>query len=954
MRRLALMALALCLAVVGHVPTASAAFDFSAVDVAFRQEDGSMATRAGSHPFAMTTTLRVTTSTIPEGDSCGSPECETPQGETKNLTVELPTGFAGNPFATPRCSSEEFAELDLESFAPACPNTSAVGLVGVKGEYGPIPVGQDILNYSPVYNLEPPPGVAAKLGFYVLGVPVTVETGVAEEPPYSLRSTLTEISQALLFYGSELTLWGTPADSAHDSLRGNCLDSKGFGEIISLGECPVAIPKIPFLTLPRACQGPLTTRFVADSWQEPGVFAEGVAVTHDDGSPPNPQGMTACSKLTFEPQTQAQPTSNAAESPTGIDFSVEVDDEGLKSPQGTAQSDIRKLVVALPEGVTANPSAASGLGVCTKAQYEAADLDTPGCPSSAKLGTLSVQTPLLEDQILQGSVFLAEQDNPDTPQPGAENPFDSLLALYMLIRDPEFGIFVAQAVKVEPDPSTGRLVTVAEDLPQFPLSRIDLHLREGPRAPLVTPPACGRYATEAVLTPWSGNLPLTSTSAFEITSGPDGGPCPQGLPFSPGFQAGTENNNAGSHSPLHLRLTRSDGDQDLTKFSASLPPGLVAKLAGLSQCSDAALAAAKARTGRAEQAVPSCPDSARIGSVVAGAGVGEALTYVPGSMYLAGPYNGTPLSIAAIVPGVAGPFDVGTVVTRVALDIHPRTAEVTVDGAASDPIPHILAGIPLKVRDIRVAADRPQFTLNPTSCDPFAFGASIWGGGADAFSALDDSPVSVSERFQAANCAALGFKPRLSIKLTGGAKRGGHPGLVGSYRPRAGDANLAHLIVRMPRSAFLDQAHIRTICTRVQFADKACPKASIYGTATARTPLLSEPLKGPVYLRSSDNNLPDLVASLRGLIDVEAVARIDSAGGGIRATFTEIPDAPLTEVTLSMMGGKKGLIINSTNLCQTRSYADLRLRAHNAARRHDRVRVRAVDCRPGRQSRRKR
>jgi len=391
-------------------------------------------------------------------------------------------------------------------------------------------------------------------------------------------------------------------------------------------------------------------------------------------------------------------------------------------------------------------------------------------------------------------------------------------------------------------------------------------------------------------------------------------------------------------------LTRRDGDQDLTKFSATLPPGLVAKLAGLAQCPDAALAAARAKSGRAELAAPSCSDSSRIGGVLAGAGVGQSLTYVPGSLYLAGPYKGAPISVAAIVPAVAGPFDVGAVVTRVALRIDPRTAKVTVDGAASDPIPHILAGIPLKVREIRVMADRPQFSLNPTSCDPAAFDASIWGGGANVFSDLDDSPVSRSARFQAANCSALGFSPQLFLKLKGGVRRGAHPALTGAYRPRAGQANLSDLVLRLPRSAFLDQAHIRTICTRVQFAQHACPAAAIYGQATAYTPLLDQPLSGPVYLRSSDHELPDFVADLHGLIDVEAVARIDSAGGGIRATFADVPDAPLTKVTVSMQGAKKGLIVNSTDLCQAKSRADLRLTAHNAKRSASHPPVRAVGC----------
>jgi hypothetical protein len=382
-----------------------------------------------------------------------------------------------------------------------------------------------------------------------------------------------------------------------------------------------------------------------------------------------------------------------------------------------------------------------------------------------------------------------------------------------------------------------------------------------------------------------------------------------------------------------MHLARRDGDQEISRFSATLPPGLTAKLAGVTQCSDSAIEAAKARSGKAELATPSCPASAQIGRVLAGAGVGEVLTYAEGKVYLAGPYNGAPLSVAAIVPAVAGPFDVGTVVTRQALQLNPRTGVVTADGARSDPLPHILAGVPLRVRDIRVYADREQFTLNPTSCNPFRTTAELWAGGSDVFSSADDTPFPASARFQAANCSRLGFKPRLNLELVGGSKRGAHPSLRGVYRPRPGGANLAGAVIRLPHSAFLDQAHIRTICTRVQFAAHACPKGAIYGHASAITPLLDQPLSGPIYLRSSSHDLPDLVADLHGLVDVEAVARIDSVNGGIRATFTRVPDAPLTKVVVSMQGAKKGLIVNSTDLCRGEHLAKASLTAHNAKQR---------------------
>jgi hypothetical protein len=378
-----------------------------------------------------------------------------------------------------------------------------------------------------------------------------------------------------------------------------------------------------------------------------------------------------------------------------------------------------------------------------------------------------------------------------------------------------------------------------------------------------------------------------------------------------------------------MRLIREDGEQDMTKFSSILPPGELGSLKGVAKCPDSAVPIAKAKTGREELAAPSCPASSLIGHTLAGAGVGGALTYVKGYVYLAGPYKGDPLSVIAVTPAVAGPFDAGTVVVRLALTLNPKTAEVEVDGANSDPIPHIIKGIVLKVRDLRVYVDRPNFTLNPTSCDESSARATLFGSYLDVFNPNDDVPVALSTRYQAANCLNLGFKPRLQLKLKGGTKRGGHPGLTANYVPRGGDANVKGLVVRLPRSAFLDQAHIRTICTRVQFAEDACPKGAQYGYIKAFTPLLDEPLQGPVWLRSSSHKLPDLVFDLHGLVDIEVAVRIDSARGGIRATVEDTPDAPLTKVVLQMQGAKKGLIINSRNLCGAKSRANVEFNAQN-------------------------
>jgi hypothetical protein len=898
MKRLAITLAATALMALAIVPAANADFGLKELDVTFNNEDGSVATQAGAHPFSMTTTLAF--DTRPDAEL----GYEVPDGNVRDLRIPQMEGLVGNPTAVPTCSNAEFL-----SGLRNCPVTSQVGVIDViQGE----PSGAE---HFPVYSLTPPPGVAMKLGFYVLVVPVTVELGVNESFPSNILASLTNITNAVPVYRSEVTLWGVPAAKAHDPER------EGAG----CDGCSVNITPKPFLTTPRACLGPLGTSFKADSWQSPGAWFEASVLTHDEAEPSNPQGMIGCGNLSFNPSITAQPTAKAASSPTGLDFSLDVKDENLTNPSedARANSDIRKAVVTLPEGMSTNPSLAEGLTTCSEAQLAAERarfVAGAGCPEASKIGSVEVETPLLENKLVTGSLYIA------TPY---ENPFGTLLGLYMVIRNEELGIKVAQPLKVETDPVTGRITTTADNLPQLPFSHFRLHFREGARSPLATPPACGSHTVKAALYPWAGGPPVTSNSTFQVISGPGSGPCPSGglPPFKPGLTAGTLNNAAGSFSPFNVRLFRSDAEQEITHFSIKLPPGVSGKLAGIPYCPDAAIAAAKARTGphggQEELDAPSCPAASEIGRTLVGAGVGPSLAYAPGKLYLSGPYNGSPLSLVAITAARVGPFDLGTVVVREAFKINPETAEVFIDATGSDPIPHIIKGIPVHLRDIRAYTDRPRFVLNPTSCKRTSTASTVLGSGLDFGSLADDRPVTVSTPFQAADCAALPFKPRLRLSLKGGTKRSDHPKFIARLNMNGiGEAGISRAQVTIPHSEFLDQGNIKTICTRVQFRAGAgngaqCPAGSIYGKARATTPILDQPLEGPVYLRSSENPLPDLVAALHNpQVEIVLVGRIDSVNGQIRNTFETAPDAPVSTFTLEMQGGKKGLLENSTNLCK--------------------------------------
>ncbi len=907
---LGLALLTSCLA----APSAQADFGLNSFDVFFQAPGGAAATQAGSHPEAMKTSFKVNYS--------GEGAAAQPDGEVRDATVTFPAGLVANPAATPPCSNADF----LAAGGPQCPPETQVGESVTEFEEP----GTFSSEPDPIYNLVPPPGSPARVGMRIQrAVPVVLDGAVEPEAPFRFLARVRNASQAVKVLGSEVTLFGTPPAGA-----------------------------TPFLTLPTSCAGPVATSYRALSWE--GAEDSGSVLSHDAAA--NPQGFTGCAApaAAFDPRVAAAPSTAEAASSSGLDFGLSFDQQGLLSsrPGAIAQSTVKEALVTLPEGMTANPSLAEGLGVCTPADLGRETLAAApgqGCPDAAKIGTVSIDTPLLEDPV-PGAAYIAQPYH---------NPFDSLLAFYIVVKDPARGILLKLPAEVSPDPDTGQLRTTVKDAPQIPFTSFDFHFREGQRAPLITPPSCGTHEVGAELTPWARPTEAISKSApFQITAGPGGGPCPTGAPpFEPGFEAGGRNDQAGSYTPFEMRIARGDGEADLSRFSATLPPGVLARLAGVPYCPEAAIARAASRQGATggaeERSDPSCPAASEIGHTIAAAGVGAALTYVPGSLYLAGPYAGDPLSVVAITPALAGPFDAGTVVVREALTLNPTSALAEVDGAASDPIPHILKGIPLNLRELRVSVDRPDFTLNATSCEPAATLATLFSAGT-AQQPLPETPLARSARYQAAGCQALGFEPRLALRLYGGTRRGAHPALRAIVRPRKGDANFSRAVVRLPHSAFLDQGHIRTICTRVQFAAGAgngaqCPKGAVYGHARAWSPLLDEPLSGPVFLRSSNHNLPDMVVALHGLVDINLASRIDSVGGGIRSTFTNIPDAAVSRFVLAMQGGKKGLIVNSRNLCfkPKRNKARANLLGQNGRKQLTKPRVVSVKCAKQRKAKRK-
>jgi hypothetical protein len=848
-------------------------------------EDGSTATQAGSHPYQLSVAMGFNGAAPKEvGDTL-----RVPGGGIRDISGELPQGIVVNPGAVSQCT-----ENQLESLS-SCPDSTQIGTVTLATSV----LGPNLaMTPVPLYNMVPPPGTASVLGLEVLeGVYIHLLGRVRSGGDYGLSADVESIGAKVGLLGDEVTLWGDPTDVSHDQMRGRCLAEGGV----------CGIPKrldTAFLTMPSSCSpDPIDTLIKIDNW-----VREAAEASYESADPSgNPVGFDGCNQLQFEPTIEARPTTNLADSPSGLEFNLHQPQE--MKVDGLSTANLKDTTVALPAGMAVNPSSANGLGACSEAELGQHNPRPANCPDASKIGSVEVTTPLLESP-LTGSVYLAS--------PYA-NPFNSLLAIYIAVEDPKTGIVAKLPGKVVANPITGQLTTAVQESPELPLEDTKIKLFAGPRAALRTPSSCGTYTITSNLTPWSTpeGADAHPTDSFATSVSPSGGACPTseaGAPNHPSFSAGTVSPQAGAYSPFLLKINREDGSQRLAKIEATLPKGLSGKLAGIASCSEAQIAAAKAREapnqGAAEIANPSCPAASEVGTATVGAGAGITPYYTQGHAYLAGPYKGAPLSMAIITPAVAGPFDLGAVVVRTALNVDPETAQIH---AVSDPLPQIIDGIPLDVRSVTVKLGRPNFTLNPTSCDPSAVGASLG-------SSLGQI-ASLSSPFQVGGCSTLAFKPKIALKLKGSTKRAGHPALTAIATAKPGEANIGAVSVALPSTEFLDQGNIKTICTRVQFAAHACPAGSIYGRARATTPLLDGTLAGPVYLRSSSHQLPDLVVALKGPpaqpIEVVLAGRVDTFHKGIRNSFEAVPDAPVTKFVLEMQGGKKGLIENSTDICKS-------------------------------------
>ncbi len=903
--------------------------------------DGAPDTQAGAHPYDFATRIDLNNvlRQIPEGVVL-----PTTIADLRDVVVDLPLGLAASAVSAPTCTLAKLSskgEHHKNGFS-ACPTDSIVGFIRT-GPEGYISAE------GPIYNIVPERGVAAEFGFIDLtGSSHILYSSIAPTPSgYVLRSSSREIAQ-LLLTNILVEIYGDPA------ARDRAIEATENKLPYTYSQKPTDVPTF---TNPEDCSGaPLQTSIHMDSWQAPGSYnADGTPNFEDPNwagasfeSPP----VTGCESLAglFNPTIEAKPETTEADTPTGLDVNLKVpQSEGVESP-GTPP--LRDAEVALPEGVTVNPSQANGLQACSLEQVGMSasgvpNAAPPACPEASKIGTVELETPALPSEVcklpgkgltecpsseerekkpIEGSIYVARQ---------LENPFKSLLAIYIVIDDPRTGVIVKLPGEVKANETTGQLTTVVPNGPQFPFSELRTHFFGGATASLRTPPTCGTYTLTSQLTPWSApesGPPATPSSPFEVTQGPGGAACPHTPgeePNSPTFEAGTTNPTAGAYSPLVVHMTRGDDSQNWSQISVTLPPGATGKLAGIPKCSDAQIAAAQARSnpgeGALEAASPSCPAASKLGTVTVGAGAGPKPFYATGNAYLAGPYKGAPFSGVFITPAIAGPFDLGVVVVRAGLYINPTTAQVT---TKADPLPTILHGIPLDVRSITVNVDRPGFTLNPTSCNPMTV------SGEEISTQGQTAPLSA--HFQVGGCAGLVFKPSFTVSTQGKTSKAAGASLsVKIAYPSSGEANIAKVDLQFPKSLPARLTTLQKACTEAQFNTNpaGCPAPSDIATVVVHTPLLNSPLSGPAYFVSHGGAaFPDVEMVLQGegvTLVVDGKTQIKK--GVTYSHFESAPDEPFSTFEFNAPEGPYSILTANGNLCTQKLLMPTTITGQNGA-----------------------
>jgi hypothetical protein len=876
-------------------PAPPAPFGLSLFDVETVGEDGEADAQAGSHPYELTTTLAFT---VAARESNGEkPPTPLAGAAPKDLRASLPAGVVGNPMAVPRCSQQAFLELEKLN----CPLDTQVGTIKV------FFYGTTHTAVFPVYDVVPPLGEPAELGFSIGSGHVPLFLRVRGGGGSGLTASLEDIPEEGPLQGAVLTLWGLPAASSHN-LEREGTDGDGpletdvckptfeqNGKTEEVTECPSGAPLKPFLTLPTKCQSsPLTVGVEVDSWEQPGPPLERLA-----SEPALADEITGCESLSFSPTLSLSPETTQAGAPSGYTLHLHIPQD--ESPNALATPALRSATVTLPAGVALSPSVANGLQACSPSQFEPGSPESleraPAvCPPESQIGTAKIFTPLLSSP-LEGQLYVGEP----ACAPCAPADAQAGRLLHVLLQAQGSGVTVKLEGTAAIDQSTGQVTVSFPQVPQLPFEDVQVTLDGGQNAPLVNPDTCATpLAASSQLTPYSSETPAEPTSEQFTLGG-----C-QAPRFAPTFTAGTTDNQAGAFSPLTLTLQRSDADEALQTLSATLPPGLLAMLSKVTPCPQV-----QAQAG-------ACGPASLIGTASVGAGPGPEPLFLNGSVYLTGPYEGAPYGLSIVVPALAGPFDLGQVVVGARIRLDPASAALTI---ASDLLPQSLDGIPLQLKTIHLDIGREGFVFNPTNCAALAIAATA--------TSVQGASAALSSRFQAANCATLPFKPKLTAQIHAQTSKAAGAYLHVRIEGSPGQANIAALKVELPKRLATRLGTLQHSCRSSAFDANpaACPASSVVGSASVTSPALPYPLIGPVYaISNGEASLPAVAIVLQGDgLTVRLEGQSSLAHGVTAETFRSLPDVPVTRVDLKLPSGPHSLLAASLPASSHGSLCGMRL-----------------------------
>jgi hypothetical protein len=900
------------------VSSAEPGFGFPGWDVWFSNADGSIDTQAGSHPYEGTFVNGF--NELADGQVAGGPP--------RDIEAVLPAGFFGDPGAVPRCTRVQLDEAE-------CPAQSQIGVDRVGQQVLNYGVGTSDLNGYAVYNIVPPPGVPDEFAFSIAGYDVTFDAGVRSGHGYPIVEHIDNLPQSLLTDLNMLTLWGVPAEASHDPERCEGRIENG-GHELACGLPSEILPK-PFLTLPTSCQqpgepAPSFTLLGLSTWTNENAKAEKSVETHNGSD--TPAGFTGCEKLSILPSFSAVPDTAFADTPAGLTAEVKVPQETLEQPGSLVPATLKNTSVTLPEGLVINPGQAAGLVACQAAEANLEGEGPQHCPNASKVGTVKIQTPLLEEQLepeLEGNVYVLQSNPPE---------------LKLLVAASADGIYLKLVGTVHLNTATGQVTTTFEETPELPFTDFKLSFSGGAQAALATPTQCGSYSTTSDFAPWTTPFAadVLGRDGFSIGAGPLGVPCPSGpLPFHPSLIAGATTDQAGGYTGFSLLLQRGDDQQRIEKLQFKAPAGLTGEISHVTPCPEP-----QASKGE-------CTPASQIGHTTVASGTGPFPLIVPepgrpeSPIYLTGPYEGAPFGLSIVTPVLTGPFNLGTIITRASIAVDPHTAQITV---TTDPLPQIIDGVPTDLRTVDSVIDRPEFMVNPTNCNPQEFSGTATGtpppgaGGAGA-------TAPISSHFQVGSCQSLKFAPEFKVSSQGKTSKAKGASLTSTVTyPSAAQgtyANVTRVKVDLPKQLPSRLTTLQKACTNAQFElnPANCPSESKIGYATVHTPLLPVPLVGPaIFVSHGGEAFPSLTMVLQGdnvTIDLVGTTNISKAGI-TSTTFKTLPDSPFSSFELTLPEGKFSALAANGNLCTSKLAMPTEFVGQNGTKINETTKISVTGC----------